>query len=182
MNNISVRKSLETIDKIIEFLNNGYTVLLESDVVGLMMHFCLSDPEIENNQVHIDTRIKQSKKDSQKIDLAIGEICKQAETRPRVDANAIYEFKSIPESGFNDKQKRIRFGKILEDILKIQELKLAISRWIVVYDGVGYFDEERRGQIIEFRDKNDEGIEIVFVQKENDNWVRKYYPSLQNKD
>ena len=61
------------IDRVVDYLNNGFTILLESDLVGLLMHSYLSDSNLDAKKIHIDTRIKQSN-DAQKIDFAIGEV------------------------------------------------------------------------------------------------------------
>lgn len=35
------------IDRVVDYLNNGFTILLESDLVGLLMHSYLSDSNLD---------------------------------------------------------------------------------------------------------------------------------------
>lgn len=174
-NKISVNKSLELIDKVLNYLNNGYTILLESDIVGLLMHAYLTDSQLDPNLIHIDTRIKQSNTDRQKIDFVIGEIFYSNSSRPRINPSVLFELKAIPEFGFTNNQKDKRFEYVLNDIKKIKDLNLSISRWILIFDGDNYFDYDKINKLTNYRNEQDKGIEIVIIKKEKSKWIKKYY-------
>jgi len=162
------------IDRVVDYLNNGFTILLESDLVGLLMHSYLSDSNLDAKKIHIDTRIKQSN-DAQKIDFAIGEVRYSDFSRPFIQPTIVIELKAIPEFGFTQSQKSKRFQYVLSDIEKLKKLNLSLSRWIVIFDGDNYFNNEKMKKIIQHRNEQDRGIEMVVIKKENQKWTKFYY-------
>jgi len=117
------KKFNKIIELILKYINEGYVILLESDLVSLMFHSYLLLEENIPNKIHINSRISQSKSDREKIDFVIGEIINPKKLRPKIEPEIIVEVKAIPELGFNDRQKEKRYQTIIKDIKKIKNIR-----------------------------------------------------------
>ncbi len=92
----------EIINGVLKYLNKGYHVLLEADLIGLMFHAYLLNEDNDHEKIHVDTRIKQSKTDREKIDFVIGKVNYSEDIRPKINPEIVIEAKSIPEIGFTE--------------------------------------------------------------------------------
>jgi hypothetical protein len=156
-----------SIKEVITTLEGGYTVLLESDIAGLLFHALINRDEVNINQVHLNTRITQPTDD--KIDLVIGEIDKYSFKKPSIEPEYLFELKCIPTVGFTERQMKTRVKQIYTDILKVASYKLTEPRFIVIHDGTNFFESKMK-KFIDYRDVQDEGIVIIRIFKKNDNW------------
>lgn len=172
--NMKIKKLNEIIKQVLKYLNEGYIILLESDLVGLMFHSYLMQKENDPKKIHINTRIKQSKSDREKIDFVIGKISFPENSRPRIEPEIIVEVKAIPEVGFNDDQKKKRFETIIQDIEKIKKFNLEIPRFILIFDGENYFEDKMK-MIINKRNELDTGIGLNRIYKYKSEWIKKNY-------
>ncbi|OGU28213.1 MAG: hypothetical protein A2057_01960 [Ignavibacteria bacterium GWA2_35_9] len=168
------KKFNKIIELILKYINEGYVILLESDLVSLMFHSYLLLEENIPNKIHINSRISQSKSDREKIDFVIGEIINPKKLRPKIEPEIIVEVKAIPELGFNDRQKEKRYQTIIQDIKKIKNLNLKVPRYILIFDGVNYF-EDKIEMIIQERNTVDTGIELIRIYKTNSKYFAENY-------
>src|SRR3989339_139119 len=126
------KKFNKIIELILKYINEGYVILLESDLVSLMFHSYLLLEENIPNKIHINSRISQSKSDREKIDFVIGEIINPKKLRPKIEP----------------------------------EIIVKVPRYILIFDGVNYF-EDKIEMIIQERNTVDTGIELIRIYKTN---------------
>ena len=171
-----MKKNLEQINeqsliRLIEFLNSGYEILMESDLVALLFHcYLLTEKELLN-KIHIETRILNIER--KRIDFAIGKLTNENK-RPSIKPELVIECK-IFSNGFTDSQLRKRFEYLKEDIEKIGLLKLNVPKFILIFDYHDYLNNDRKTEIIELRNLIDQKIKIIRILKENNNYIKQEF-------
>lgn len=171
-----MKKNLEQINdqslnRLIEFLNSGFEILLESDLVALLFHcYLLTEKELLN-KIHIETRILNIER--KRIDFAIGKVSNENK-RPSVIPELVIECK-IFSNGFTNSQLRKRFKYLKEDVEKVGLLKLDVPKFILIFDYHEYLNYPRKTEIIELRNSTDEKIKIVRILKENNQYIKQQF-------
>ena len=95
-----------TIEDLVNNLNSGFEIIMESDLVSLLFHcFIINNPE-SLNKIHSDTRVFNS--DGLHIDLVLGKITLESK-RPSVIPELLIECK-IFGNGFTKSQLSKRFN------------------------------------------------------------------------
>ncbi|ARN76757.1 hypothetical protein BST97_01370 [Nonlabens spongiae] len=171
-----MNKNLEQINKqslnqLIEFLNSGFEILMESDLVALLFHcYLLTEKELLN-KIHIKTRILNI--EGKRIDFAIGKVTNENK-RPSVNPELVIECK-IFSNGFTNSQLRKRFKYLKEDIEKVGLLKLNVPKFILIFDYHDYLNINRKKEIIELRNTTDEKIKIIRILRENNQYKKQEF-------
>jgi len=171
-----MNKNLEQINKqslnqLIEFLNSGFEILMESDLVALLFHcYLLTEKELLN-KIHIETRILNI--EGKRIDFAIGKVTNENK-RPSVNPELVIECK-IFSNGFTNSQLRKRFKYLKEDIEKVGLLKLNVPKFILIFDYHDYLNINRKKEIIELRNTTDEKIKIIRILRENNQYKKQEF-------
>ncbi len=175
---------LKTLTNILSQLCNEcnskqYDFILEADASGWLFHLFLSDPTINPNQVHLDTRVAGAKG---RYDLAIGPITSNA-ARPSISPQLVVEVKIFPTVGFTDQQHRVHYEHVLEDDLrKMGQLSSSIEcRAEVLIDGYDYLSgqyskQNRLQYLIGVRDKVAAGVHIFLITSNNGTWQHQHIP------
>nr|WP_298332560.1 hypothetical protein [uncultured Christiangramia sp.] len=171
-----MKKNLEEINakslnRLIEFLNSGFEILMESDLVALLFHcFLLTDKELLN-KIHIETRILNIER--KRIDFAIGKVTNENK-RPSVNPELIIECK-IFSNGFTNSQLLKRFKYLKEDIEKVGLLKLNVPKFILIFDYHDYLKKDRITQVKDLRNQIDEKIKIIRIFKQNNQYIKQEF-------
>jgi hypothetical protein len=171
-----MKKTLEQINnqslnRLIEFLNSGFEILMESDLVALLFHcYLLTEKELLN-KIHIETRILNIER--KRIDFAIGKVTNENK-RPSIKPELVIECK-IFSNGFTSSQLRKRFEYLKEDIEKVGLLKLNVPKFILIFDYHDYLNNNRKTEIIELRNATDKKIKIIRILKENNQYIKQEF-------
>lgn len=157
-----------------ECLALGYEMLLEADVSGWLFHLFLTQPEVNPQQIHLDTRVCNA---DGRFDIAVGPLQTMANGRPCIHPQLVAEVKIFPRIGFTDQQHRVHYEHILNDDLpKLGGLDPAIEfRTALIVDGRGYLEGtyqgyNRREYLINRRNEVASGVHVFIVRLVNGNW------------
>ena len=161
----------QSLDLLIESLNSGFEVLMESDLVALLFHCYLLTEKDLLNKVHIETRILNVER--KRTDFAIGKIAYENK-RPSIKPELVIECKTF-SNGFTNSQLRKRFKYLKEDIEKVALLNLDVPKFILIFDYHDYLDLNRKAEIIKLRDSTDDKIEIIRILKESDRYIKQQF-------
>lgn len=153
------------VENLISFLNLGFEIVMESDLVSLLFH-CLvvNNPEFIN-KIHSDTRVFNS--DGLHIDLVIGNITLKSK-RPSVIPELLIECK-IFGNDLTSSQLSKRYSYLKEDIYKINQIKHNVPKYIIAYDYCGFLNEFRTNELTKLRNDLDKEISIfvIYMNKQN---------------
>lgn len=153
------------VENLISFLNLGFEIVMESDLVSLLFH-CLvvNNPEFIN-KIHSDTRVFNS--DGLHIDLVIGNITLKSK-RPSVIPELLIECK-IFGNVLTSSQLSKRYSYLKEDIYKINQIKHNVPKYIIAYDYCGFLNEFRTNELTKLRNDLDKEISIfvIYMNKQN---------------
>jgi len=162
-----------------ECLASGYEMLLEADVSGWLFHLLLTQPEVNLQHVHLDTRVFNA---DGKFDIAIGPVHTGANGRPCIQPKFVAEVKIFPRIGFTDQQHRVHYEHILNnDLPKLGRLDSAIGlRVALIVDGRGYLegtyhDHNRRDYLINMRNQLAPGVHMFIVHLADGDWQIKHF-------
>src|SRR5690554_7035145 len=86
--NIPKKQMKSTIEKLINHLNSGYEIIMESDLVSLLFYCFVTENPESINKTHSDTRVFNS--DGLHIDLVIGQITLESK-RPSIIPELLIE-------------------------------------------------------------------------------------------
>lgn len=157
-----------------ECLAQGYEMLLESDVCGWLFHLLITQPEVNPQHIHLDTRICNA---DGRFDIAIGPIRTVGNKRPCIQPQLVVEIKIFPRIGFTDQQHRVHYEHVLnDDLRKLSGLNPAIElRASLILDGRGYLEGtyhgfNRRDYLINKRDQIAPGTHIFIVRLVDGIW------------
>lgn len=157
-----------------ECLALGYEMLLEADVSGWLFHLLLTQPEVNKQQIHLDTRVCKA---DGRFDVAIGPLQTIASGRPCINPQLVVEVKIFPRIGFTDQQHRVHYEHILNDDLpKLGRLDSAIElRAVLIVDGRGYLEgtyqgSNRREYLIKKRNEVASGVHVFIIRLIDGNW------------
>ena len=152
-----------TIEKLINHLNSGYEIIMESDLVSLLFYcFVAKNPE-SINKTHSDTRVFNS--DGLHIDLVIGQITLESK-RPSIIPELLIECK-IFGNGFTSSQLSKRFTYLKEDIIKINQLNHKVPKYIIIYDYCNYLNDIRKTELLLLKNDLDKEISIFIIYKKD---------------
>ena len=150
-----------TIEVLVEYLNSGFEIIMESDLVSLLFHSSIiNNPEIIN-KIHSDTRVFNS--DGLHIDLVVGKITLESK-RPSVIPELLIECK-IFGNGFTNSQLSKRFTYLKEDIYKINDIKHKVPKIIIIYDYCNYLINLKEKELLQIRNTLDKEITIFLIYK-----------------
>ena len=172
----NMKKNLEninnqSINQLIEFLNSGFEILMESDLVALLFHSYLFTEKELLNKIHIETRILNIER--KRIDFSIGKVTNENK-RPSINPELIIECKVFP-NGFDSKQLRRRVREVKGDVEKVGLLKLNVPKFILVFHYHDYLNNNRKAEIIELRNATDKKIKIIRILKENNHYIKQEF-------
>jgi hypothetical protein len=156
-----------------------YDFILEADASGWLFHLFLSDPTINPNQVHLDTRVAGA---HGRYDLVIGPTTFDT-ARPSISPQLVVEVKVFPRVGFTDQQHRVHYEHVLEDDLrKLGQLSPSMEcRAEVLIDGCDYLcgqysKQNRLQHLIGVRNKIATGAHIFLLTFSNGIWQLQHIP------
>ena len=150
-----------TIEDLVNNLNLGFEIIMESDLVSLLFHcFITNNPETLN-RIHSDTRVFNS--DGLHIDLVLGKITLESK-RPSVIPELLIECK-IFGNGFTNSQLSKRFTYLKEDFHKIHQIKHKVPKYIIIYDYCNYLNDLRKTELLQIRNDLDNEITIYLIYK-----------------
>lgn len=162
-----------------ECLASGYEILLEADVSGWLFHLLLTQPEVNPQHIHLDTRVCNA---DGRFDIAIGPVHTGANGRPCIRPKFVVEVKIFPRIGFTDQQHRVHYKHILNDDLpKLSRLDSAIGlRAALIVDGRGYLEgtyhgHNRRDYLISRRNQIAPGVHLFIVHLADGNWQIEHF-------
>lgn len=157
-----------------ECLALGYEMLLEADVCGWLFHLLLTQPKVNPQQIHLDTRVCNAKG---RFDIAIGPLQTGAKGRPCVKPQFVLEVKIFPRLGFTAQQHRVHYEHILNvDLPKLGRLDSTIElRASLVLDGRGYLEGiyqgyNRRDYLINKRNQVASGVHMFIIRLTDGDW------------
>jgi|GEM_PF-1683623 len=155
-------------------LEQGFEIILEADVCGWLFHFLVRQPECEPHQIHLDTRVCNTKG---RFDIVIGSLRSGADGRPCVHPKFVIEVKIFPRLGFTDQQHRVHYEHVLnDDLRKLGEVEPATGfRAALIVDGRGYLqgtykEYNRRDYMIERRNQIASGVHLFIVHLADGHW------------
>ncbi len=160
----------KSIERLIKYLNSGFKIIMEADLVALLFHCALIENKSLFNKVHIETRVENIEK--QRIDFVIGNISYK-EKRPSVIPELIIEAKVFAD-GFTNGQLSRRLKEVKKDILKISEMKLNIPKFILIYDYHNYL-ESKIIELTEYRNSLDNELKIIRIVKNGKSNIKEIY-------
>jgi hypothetical protein len=171
-----MKKNLEQINdqslnRLIEFLNSGFEILLESDLVALLFHCYLLTENKLLNKIHIETRILNI--EAKRIDFAIGVVTNENK-RPSINPELIIECK-VFSNGFTNSQLSRRLREVKGDIKKVGLLNLNVPKFILIFDYHDYLNNERKKEITELRNLTDNKIKIIRILKDNNQYLKQEF-------
>lgn len=157
-----------------ECVERGYEILLEADVSGWLFHLLLTQPEINAQHIHLDTRVCDA---DGRFDIAIGPLRTGPNGRPCIKPQFVLEVKIFPRLGFTNQQHRVHYEHILnDDLRKLGQLDSTIGlRAALILDGRGYLegtyqDQNRRVYLINKRNQIAPGVHVFIIRFANDSW------------
>lgn len=157
-----------------EGLAKGYEMILEADVCGWLFHLLLTQPEINPQQIHLDTRVCNS---DGHFDIAIGPLQTTVVERPCIQPELVIEVKIFPRIGFDDQQHRVHYEHVLNDDLpKLGRLDSAIGlRAAFIVDGRGYLNGIYQGHnireyLVNRRNEIAPGVHLLMMRLNEENW------------
>ena len=163
-----------------ECLASNYEMLLEADVSGWLFHLLLTQPKVNPQQIHLDTRICNA---DGRFDIVIGPLRTGADKRPCIDPQLVAEVKIFPRIGFTGEQHVEHYKSILnKDLPKLGTLNPAIQlRAALILDGRGYLQGTYQGYnrwecLIKRRNDIASGAHVFILHFANDNWQIKHKP------
>ena len=161
-----------------ECLALGYEALLEADVSGWLFHLLLTQPEVNPQEIHLDTRVCSA---GGRFDIVIGSLHMGAKQRPCIQAQSVLEVKFFPRIGFTNQQHRVHYEHILnDDLVKLGRLDPAIGlRAAMIVDGRGYLrgtyhGHDRREFLIGKRNQLAPQVHVFIVRLADVNWQIEY--------
>lgn len=152
-----------TIEKLINHLNSGYEIIMESDLVSLLFYCFVAENPESINKTHSDTRVFNS--DGLHIDLVIGQITLESK-RPSIIPELLIECK-IFGNGFTSSQLSKRFTYLKEDIIKINQLNHKVPKYIIIYDYCNYLNDIRKTELLLLKNDLDKEISIFIIYKKD---------------
>lgn len=152
-----------TIEKLINQLNSGYEIIMESDLVSLLFYCFVAENPESINKTHSDTRVFNS--DGLHIDLVIGQITLESK-RPSIIPELLIECK-IFGNGFTSSQLSKRFTYLKEDIIKINQLNHKVPKYIIIYDYCNYLNDIRKTELLLLKNDLDKEISIFIIYKKD---------------
>jgi hypothetical protein len=162
-----------------ECLSKGYEVTLEADVSGWLFHLFLTQPEINLQQIRLNTRVCNVNRLF--FDIAIGPLQIIANRRPCINPQLVVEIKIFPRIGFTNQQCSVHYKHILNDDLpKLGRLDRAIKlRTALIIDGRGYLEGaykgyNRREYLINRRNEVASGVHVFIVSLSDGKWQIKH--------
>lgn len=170
---------LKTFQKVLEKFKDeclalGYEMLLEADVSGWLFHLLLTQPEVNKQQIHLDTRVCNA---DGRFDIAIGPLQTIANRRPCINPRLVVEVKIFPRIGFTDQQHRVHYEHILNDDLpKLGRLDSTIElRAALIVDGRGYLGGTYQGYnrheyLINRRNEGASKVHVFIIGLIDGNW------------
>lgn len=163
-----------------ECLASGYEMLLEADVSGWLFHLLVTQPEINPQQIHLDTRICNV---DGRFDVAIGPLRIGVNERPCIQPQLVVEIKIFPRIGFTSQQHRVHYEHILnDDFPKLGKLNSAIElRMALIVDGQGYLQgiyqgHNRQEYLIKKRNDITPRAHVFILYLTENNWQIKHIP------
>ncbi len=165
-----------------ECLASGYEVLLEADVSGWLFHLLLTQPEIQAEQIHFDTRVCGA--DARKrFDVVIGGVQAQLHGRPCIEPQLVVEVKVFPRIGFTHQQHRVHYEHVLgSDLRKLGGLAAVAGLCAsLIVDGAGYLEgtyqgHNRRAHMIETRDRVAPEAHVFMARLAGGTWQLEHSP------
>ncbi|AOW09904.1 hypothetical protein [Flavobacterium gilvum] len=152
-----------TVEDLINYLNSGFEIIMESDLVSLLFHCFLTNNSEVINKIHSETRVLNS--DGLHIDLVIGEITLESK-RPSVIPELLIECK-IFGNGFTNSQLSKRFTYLKEDISKLNEIRHEVPKYLIVYDYCDYLNDLRRTELLQLKNNINKDISIFLIYKKD---------------
>lgn len=176
---------LNTFKNVLQRLKNdclasGYEMLLEADVSGWLFHLLLTQPEVNPQQIHLDTRICNA---DGRFDIVIGPVHMGADKRPCIEPQLVAEVKIFPRIGFTGPQHRVHYEYILnEDLPKLGRLNPTSQLCTaLIMDGRGYLQGtyqgyNRREYLIKRRNDIAPAAHIFILHLTDNNWQIEHKP------
>ena len=158
-----------------ECLETDYEPLLEADIMGWLFHLLATQPEVNRQQIHLDTRVCGAA--GRRFDIAIGPVRTQGPKRPCIQPQFVLEVKIFPRIGFTDQQHRVRYEHILnDDLVKLDRLDPTVRlRAALIVDGRGYLKgtyhgHDRREFLIDRRNQIAPQVHVFIVRLADGDW------------
>ena len=157
-----------------ECLETDYEPLLEADISGWLFHLLATQPEVNRQHIHLDTRVCGA---DGRFDIAIGHLRTQQPGRPCIQPQFVLEVKFFPRIGFTDQQHRVHYEHILnDDLVKLARLDPTFRiRAALIVDGRGYLKgtyhgRDRREFLIDRRNQIAPQVHVFIVRLADRDW------------
>ncbi len=156
------RQMESVVKNLTNFLNSGFEIIMESDLVSLLFHCYLTEYPKKINNIHSDTRVFNS--DGSHIDLVVGAITFKSK-RPSIIPELLVECK-IFGNGFTSSQLSKRFAYLKDDLIKLNQIEHKVPKYIIVYDYCNYLNDLREKELVQIRNNLNKNISIFIIYKQ----------------